>query len=83
MQNLQSRQAKEYLFLLKQDFMKFILKTALFNFIKSIVPPEDKEEVQNICDGTSLLIDTVNPPLTQEGQFLALAEHSKNISKYL
>ena len=83
MQNLQSRQAKEYLFLLKQDFMKFILKTALFNFIKSIVPPEDKEEVQNICDGTSLLIDTVNPPLTQEGKLLALAEHSKNISKYL
>ena len=83
MQNLHSKYTKEYLSLLQQDIMKFILKTALFNFIKSIVPPEDKEEVQSICDGTSLLIDTVNPPLTKEGKLLALAEHSKNISKYL
>ena len=83
MQNLQSKYTKEYLSLLQRDITKFLLKTALFNFIKSLVPSEDKEDVQSICDGTSLLIDTVNPPLTQEGQFLALAEHSKNISKYL
>jgi hypothetical protein len=83
MQILQSRQAKEYVFLLKQDIMNFILKKAMFNFIKSIVPPEDKNDVQSICDETSLLIDAVNPPLTQEGKLLALTEHSKNILKYL
>ena len=82
MQNLHSKYTKEYLSLLQQDIMKFILKTALFNFIKSLVLSEDKEDVQSICDGTSLLIDAVSPPYTEEGQMLAFVEHSKNISKY-
>lgn len=66
-----------------QDFANWATKFMLSKVIVSLVPQEDKRQVEMICDGISGLLDIVNPPQTQEGRALVVGTNIYNLSKFL
>ncbi len=66
-----------------QDLRNWAIKLALFNFIVASAHPQNKRDVEAICNGVSGALDLINPPKTREGQALALGTNAYNLSKYL
>ena len=66
-----------------QDFANWAIKLALSKFIVASAHPQNRRQVEYICDGVSGALDLINPPKTLEGQALAFGTNAYNLSKYL
>ena len=73
----------EYQNAVAQDLRNWAIKLALSKFIIASAHPQNRRQVEYICDGVSGALDLINPPKTLEGQALAFGTNAYNLSKYL
>lgn len=73
----------EYQNAVAQDLRNWAIKLALSKFIVASAHPQNRRQVEYICDGVSGALDLINPPKTLEGQALAFGTNAYNLSKYL
>ena len=73
----------EYQNAVAQDLRNWAIKFALSKFIVASAHPQNRRQVEYICDGVSGALDLINPPKTIEGQSLAFGTNAYNLSKYL
>ena len=73
----------EYQNTVAQDLRKIVIKFLLSEFIVASTPPQNKRQIESICDGVSGLLDIVSPPQTKEGMALSFLINAYNLSKYI